>query len=346
MKQASQWWTKVSKIAAPGQAGIQKLPEHVDATDDIGNLPSIAVLDPWFKVVFNKKQSGKPNFILQPPEFLVLMPPACSLWLGQSISTADGSHQPGQLHLCRTRCYHGPQLPHGESVQVKLGLVFMCSQECLRCLFGSCFNTAPSNYSIWRMNLPTWVWMSCFCPEIRKEQWFHKKDCAFLIIGHSSTNFPDSQGMLGTTGSPRMKSRHETHRLIMFHFRRLESREDAVVKKTCHWTGEFRSYKRRGTKIQKLGPQSKLYSFVQMSCFHGVPNAFWGADFKQDTVNQSSSRDYPTTENKLLFWNHHCRTKKELGIVKTMAASFCTFHHLAQKGVVSTPISWFMTGRR
>lgn len=50
MKQASQWWTKVSKIAAPGQAGIQKLPEHVDATDDIGNLPSIAVLDPWFNV--------------------------------------------------------------------------------------------------------------------------------------------------------------------------------------------------------------------------------------------------------------------------------------------------------
>lgn len=73
MKQASQWWTKVSKIAAPGQAGIQKLPEHVDATDDIGNLPSIAVLDSWFKVVFNKKQNGKPNFVLQPPEFLVLM---------------------------------------------------------------------------------------------------------------------------------------------------------------------------------------------------------------------------------------------------------------------------------
>lgn len=34
----------------------------------------------------------------------------------------------------------------------------------------------------------------------RKEQWFHKKDCTFLIIGHSSRNFPDSQGMLGTTG--------------------------------------------------------------------------------------------------------------------------------------------------
>ena len=91
---------------------------NMSATDDIGNLPSIAVLDSWFKVVFNKKQNGKPNFVLQPPEFLVLMPPACSLWLGQSISTADESHQPGQLHLCRTRCYHGPQLPHGKSVQV------------------------------------------------------------------------------------------------------------------------------------------------------------------------------------------------------------------------------------
>lgn len=63
------------------------------------------------------------------------------------------------------------------------------------------------------------------------------------------------------------------------------------------------------------------------------------AEVKQDRVNQSSSRDYPTAENKWLFWNHHCRAKKELGIVKTMAASFCTFHHLARKGVVSTPIS-------
>ena len=82
-----------------------------------------------------------------------------------------------------------------------------------------------------------------------------------------------------------------------------------------------------------------------MSCFHGVPKCLFGrclvllAEVKQDTVNQSSSRDYPTTENKWLFWNHHCWTKKELGIVKTLAASFCTFHHLARKGVVSTPIS-------
>lgn len=82
---------------------------------------------------------------------------------------------------------------------------------------------------IWRMNLPTWVWMSCFCPEIHKEQEFHKKDCTVLIIGHSSTNFPDSQGMLGTTGSPRRKSRHERNRLIRSHFGRLESREDEVV---------------------------------------------------------------------------------------------------------------------
>lgn len=74
MKQASQWWTKVSKIAAPGQASIQKLLEHVDATDDIGNLPSIAVLDPWFKVIFQQKAEWEAQFCPSTAqEFLVLM---------------------------------------------------------------------------------------------------------------------------------------------------------------------------------------------------------------------------------------------------------------------------------
>ena len=157
--------------------------------------------------------------------------------------------------------------------------------------------------------MPTCAWMSCFCPEIRKEKWFHKKDCTFIMIGIPVRTSQIAKGCAA----------------------QLHHRRGSQDMPWIYWSGPILAgWKAKKTRLSKnpviewgsseatttvyqdpetrwSEPRFRLYRCVQVSCFHGVPKCLLGDVL---LFGRSQSRYGKLILIQRLPWwllrNHHC----------------------------------------